>query len=204
MENLTKRTINCTIAEIQSAEMNSAIDLVARTMAANPIHLAIFKDQSGPSLRKQYKMFEFALTRPHRSIIVAKNDSGIVGVMCYTTSLHCQLKPGQVLKAIPLLLPALGNKLFQVLKWQYVWGKHDYPKPHIHFGPLAVDRQHQGKGYGKILLTHFCNYLDESRQTGYLETDKVENVRLYEKFGFKVISEDGIYGVKNWFMVREI
>ena len=38
---------------------------------------------------------------------------------------------------------------------------------------------------------------------GYLETDKPENVTLYERFGFKVTGEAKVFGVPNWFKWRE-
>jgi len=38
---------------------------------------------------------------------------------------------------------------------------------------------------------------------GYLETDKRENVRFYERFGFEVIAREPVIGVPNWFMRRE-
>ena len=36
----------------------------------------------------------------------------------------------------------------------------------------------------------------------YLETDKSENVRFYQKFGFTVVAQAEILGVANWFMSR--
>ena len=44
--------------------------------------------------------------------------------------------------------------------------------------------------------------MDESRFTAYLETDKRENVAFYERFGFEVVGEDEVLGVRNWFMLR--
>ena len=45
--------------------------------------------------------------------------------------------------------------------------------------------------------------LDEAGDLGYLETDKAENVRLYERHGFEVVDEAPVLGVPNWFMRRE-
>jgi hypothetical protein len=38
--------------------------------------------------------------------------------------------------------------------------------------------------------------------TGYLETETEDNVRLYTRFGFKVIAEQRVVDVPNWFMRR--
>ena len=32
--------------------------------------------------------------------------------------------------------------------------------------------------------------------------DKRENVAFYERFGFEVVGEDEVLGVRNWFMLR--
>jgi hypothetical protein len=44
--------------------------------------------------------------------------------------------------------------------------------------------------------------MDDKEDLAYLETDKPENVRLYERFGFVVTSEADIIGVQCWFMRR--
>jgi hypothetical protein len=38
---------------------------------------------------------------------------------------------------------------------------------------------------------------------GYLETDKPENVTFYKRFGFEVVDEHPVLGIKNWFMLRD-
>ena len=74
---------------------------------------------------------------------------------------------------------------------------------HSHFGPLAVDAHLQGQGIGTAILAEYERRLDQSGQVGYLETDRYENVRLYERYGFEVIGEEAVIGVPNWFMRRE-
>jgi len=44
--------------------------------------------------------------------------------------------------------------------------------------------------------------MDTCRTLSYLETDKSENVRFYERFGFTVVAEVNVLGVRNWFMSR--
>jgi hypothetical protein len=41
------------------------------------------------------------------------------------------------------------------------------------------------------------------RETGYLETDKRDNVGFYERFGFEVIGDERVGGVPNRFMRRQ-
>jgi ribosomal protein S18 acetylase RimI-like enzyme len=44
--------------------------------------------------------------------------------------------------------------------------------------------------------------MEAARDDAYLETDKPENVRFYERFGFEVVGEEEVLGVPNWFMLR--
>jgi len=52
------------------------------------------------------------------------------------------------------------------------------------------------------MLAEFCARMDECGALSYLETDKSENVRFYQKFGFRVIEEAPVLGIPNWFMSR--
>lgn len=47
----------------------------------------------------------------------------------------------------------------------------------------------QGRGIGSQMLSVYCEEFDVVGNAGYLETDKAENVRLCERFGFEVQDE---------------
>jgi predicted N-acetyltransferase YhbS len=99
---------------------------------------------------------------------------------------------------------ALGPRIARrVGKWISIWAKHDPDEPHVHLGPVAVDAHLQGQGIGSLMMQEHCRRLDAAREVGYLETDKRENVRFYERFGFEVTGTEDVIGVPNWFMRRE-
>ncbi|HEY86448.1 MAG TPA: GNAT family N-acetyltransferase [Dehalococcoidia bacterium] len=83
-----------------------------------------------------------------------------------------------------------------------VWSKHHPRKFHWHLGPIAVVPEVQERGIGSQLLEYFCRHVDQAGQAAYLETDRPENVPLYERFRFSVIEEAPVLGVRNWFMWR--
>jgi ribosomal protein S18 acetylase RimI-like enzyme len=148
-------------------------------------------------------MFEMVLRSRYNKTFIAKIDGQIAGTMSYTGCQHCQISSFDMLKLTPRLIRMFGSHLIPVLRWRMNWSRHDDKKEHVHFGPLAVDIYYQGQGMGKALLSRFCEYLDTTSQTAYLETDKAENVSLYEKFGFNVLQTDRIFSVTNWFMLRK-
>jgi len=75
--------------------------------------------------------------------------------------------------------------------------------PHLHIDPLGVAPDLQGRGIGSQLLTEFCKVADDRSTAGYLETDTIRNVRLYQRFGFVVVSHASVLGHTDWFMWRE-
>jgi len=190
------------ITELQPSEIPQAAKLIARAMANNPLHLAIFGKADHKVISRQEKMFLLALQLPGLKIYASRQDGQINGIMCYTTSAHCQLKPLQLFKAIPPMIKALGSRLVPVLLWRMNWGRHDPKGVHYHFGPLAVDPDYQGKGIGKALLQYFCTLIEGTIRPAYLETDKEINIKLYEKFGFRIVAKDSLFGVSNWFMQK--
>ena len=79
---------------------------------------------------------------------------------------------------------------------------NDLAEPHWHVGPVSVEPGCQGHGIGSKLLAALCRGLDDERGIGFLETDKLENVRLYERFGFGVTHIADIVGATVWHMRR--
>ena len=69
---------------------------------------------------------------------------------------------------------------------------------------MAVDAHLQGMGIGSKLMRVFCAKMDAAGEDAYLETDKPENVRFYERFGYEVIGEERVLEVQNWFMRRAV
>jgi ribosomal protein S18 acetylase RimI-like enzyme len=135
-------------------------------------------------------------------VVIAKKDGQVVGMLRMIEWPHCQTSFTQTLINLPIMLIRLRGMAIRRLKAQYSWSKHHPSKPHWHLGPVAIVPEMQGQGIGSQLLEHFCGYVDQSGQAAYLETDRLENVRLYERFGFSVTEEALLLGVRNWFMWR--
>jgi ribosomal protein S18 acetylase RimI-like enzyme len=74
---------------------------------------------------------------------------------------------------------------------QYVNRKHEelVHAKHWYLAVLAVDPQHQGKGYGSRLLNEMLSNIDEEGLPCYVETEGEKNVSMYQHFGFKVVDE---------------
>ncbi|MFW9820905.1 MAG: GNAT family N-acetyltransferase, partial [Candidatus Thorarchaeota archaeon] len=78
--------------------------------------------------------------------------------------------------------------------------------PHIHLLIMGVSQEFQGKGFGGKLLRALIEKAEKERLPIYLETQKEENVSLYEKYGFSVKKKLTLPEPLNlpmWLMIRD-
>jgi ribosomal protein S18 acetylase RimI-like enzyme len=199
--NLPSTPVDILIAPVQAQHRSAAASLAARAMADNPLHVAAL----GPDVRRRIEVMERAfgvLLEPrHRSLLGAWHQDRLVGMAAFASSDHCQPDPRQVSRVGPALIRA-GLHAPLLLHWLLAWGRRDPATPHSHLGPVAVDPLLRGRGVGSRLLAGYVGRLDVRSETGYLETDRAENVRLYRRFGFHVVTRAAVLGTPNWFMLR--
>jgi GNAT superfamily N-acetyltransferase len=198
-----ERVENIIVRPIKGKELLQTAALVlARGMRDNPLHVAAIGDDPERRLRVMHRVFSRVLALPERPTLGAWDGNRLVGVADSAEPGQCQPSPRDQLRLLPAMVMA-GGAAPRMARWMSTWGRHDPDLAHSHLGPVAVDLDLQGKGIGSLLLTAYCRRLDEAGVLAYLETDKAENVRLYERFGFVVTAEADVIGVKNWFMTRQ-
>ena len=99
--------------------------------------------------------------------------------------------------------PAMKIGIKAIRKMQaldkYIERKHKELAPfkHWYLAILAVDSQHQGKGYASKLLNEMLSYIDGEGLHCYLETEGKKNVSMYQHFGFEVVDEFIVPGTKD-------
>ncbi|MXP41859.1 GNAT family N-acetyltransferase [Altererythrobacter soli] len=78
------------------------------------------------------------------------------------------------------------------------------PEAHYYLFALGVRADKQGCGVGSSLTRAMLGRAKSEGVPVFLETQTTENVRLYERLGFEVVSEVPIPGVqlRNWAMVK--
>ena len=77
-------------------------------------------------------------------------------------------------------------------------------EPHYYLFALGVRSEAQGRGVGSRLITDMLERASSEARPVYLETQSPENVSLYERLGFDVVSDAPIpgLGLRNWGLVR--
>ncbi len=77
-------------------------------------------------------------------------------------------------------------------------------EPHHFLSMIAVHPKAQGLGLGRTLLERLhadCQAHPDSSGVA-LDTSNPRNIGLYEKFGYRVVEELGLPGLKAWYMFR--
>jgi ribosomal protein S18 acetylase RimI-like enzyme len=192
------------VRDLRPDEFAVVVPLLARGFRDNPIPTSLFGRD--PERRRQCleMMFGglFRVILAGQPPLVALDGETIVGVAGIAAPGTCQPTNAQRLRLVPSMLPTGFGSILRTVRVSAAWGKLDLTEPHSHLGPLAVDAHLRGRGIGTQILHAYCRRLDEANLTGYLETETEDNVRLYTRFGFKVIAEQRVVDVPNWFMRR--
>jgi ribosomal protein S18 acetylase RimI-like enzyme len=193
------------IRELKVWECDKAAQVVARGMWENPITIAAWRLDNETRQKVLVQFFQSVL----RGLLVrgcvlgAFDSETLVGVCAMAPPGQCQPSNGEKVWILSTIL--MGSNLMvamRILKWAGEWSRRDPKEAHWHLGPIAVDAHLQGRGIGGLLMTAFCERVDECNARAYLETDKQKNVVFYERYGFRVNAESQVLGVPNWFMIR--
>ncbi len=191
------------VRALRRSEVPEAVALLARGMRDNPVHLAAFGPDPEQRRRSLERMFgTFFRVFGHQRPTCAVDGETLVAVAGIAPTGTCQPTAGQRLRFLPAMVAMGPGASRRVNSWLGAWAKQDPEQPHSHLGPLAVDAPLQGRGIGSQVMTDYCGRLDAAAEVGYLETDKPDNVRFYERHGYSVVSEATVIGLPNWFMIR--
>jgi GNAT superfamily N-acetyltransferase len=194
------------LRELERFELDAAAHLLGRGMRDNPVNIRAFGTPSAHREKAMVRFFEPVVRGLHLrgSILGAFREATIVGVCGMAPPGRCQPTFGEKLRILPAVV--VGNAIgvpLRVLRWTGEWARRDPAQPHWHLGPVAVEPGLQGQGIGSAMLENFCTRMGERHALSYLETDKSENVRFYQRFGYSVVAEGLVLGIRNWFMARD-
>ncbi len=176
--------------------------MLARAMRDNPLHIAAFGEDRERRVSSLEALFRGLLPQLQARPLATRRGGFTVAVFGIEPPGACEITPAHILRMAPRLLRVGPSAWGRLAEWQAAWAAHDPDAPHWHLGPFGVEPALQGMGVGSQLLERVCGRLDRDHADGYLETDREENVRLYQRFGFEVTAEERVLGVRCWYMAR--
>jgi len=194
------------IKKMKEKDIQQASEILGKAFATQPSSLAIYKGISDPEQLSNMMstVFEAMLGRLLGQKFVSKLDDEILGAMRIVKWPQCQMSPSERLRMLPTLIKSGGglSAMKKGMEFRGTWSKSDPKKPHYHLDPLGVSPKSQGKGVGSQMMEYYCDIVDDLGIDAYHETDRPENVKFYQKFGFEVIKKEIILDFQNWYMWR--
>jgi len=179
---------------------DAAVAVLANAFVTNPLLVAAF---GAGRLDRSRAFFDIGLRQMFTgSAFVAIVDGAVRGYVHFVPSPSCQPPADQLRAAAATLWRPLGDASTPLVEWFSAWSRLDPKEPHLHLGPIGVSPAMQRRGVGRTLMARYIEQLDREAMAGYLETDKPENVRFYDTFGFVVQHEESVIGTPTWYMWR--
>lgn len=184
-------------------DIDAAAALLGRGMVDNPVHVPVYgADERRREKRHAQLMRTHFRTAPAVHIEGVERDGRLVGVAAAASPGRCQPDATARIRLLSRALTFGLRTTSRLLVWKRSWEEHDPDEPHVHLGPVSVDRHVRGQGIGSLLLLRHAGTLDSMGLAGYLETDRPEAVGFYRRFGYVVVGEREVLGVPCWFMRR--
>lgn len=189
------------VSSLERSQVPQCLTLLVQAYSSNPLYKAILgSDNAG--IRRNERFMSIAAAAMRGETLVATSGGQLLGLLHFTPYPQCLPWQWRTIRLMPKLVLAAGWATPRLLVWRTAWEQIHPREAHSHLGPVAVQPEFQGKGIGKRLVENYCALLDGNGEASYLETDKPENVKLYGCFGFEVIKERSVLGIRNWFMWR--
>lgn len=169
------------------------VQMLARAFHDDPVFGWIFPAE-GSRHRRLRRYFVTELHREslrHGAVEVACVDGRVAGAAVWFPP--GTWTPGTEASALPGYLRAFGRRLVIASQYQSVAVRaHPREQPHWYLAIIGVDPVRQGYGVGAALLRSRLRRCDEEGLPAYLESSKLENVPLYQHFGFHITGTLGL------------
>ena len=195
--------IEVAVTELNRHELKFAAGVLGRSFRDNPVTIAIHGSDPLRRMRSAERVFGSFVSLLEQPPLAARRGEWIVGICGMAPPGTCQAPLLKQLRFMPAVLRDGPMAALRTLRVMNEWKKRDPKDRHWHVGPVGVEPGLQGMAVGSQMMERFSARMDAEGELAYLETDKPENVRFYERFGFVTVDEALVLGMRNWFMRRE-
>lgn len=191
---------------LDSKDISLAAKIFAKAMYDDPLHIFFFTNPKTRE-RKICSMYAFMVKMNYLNAL--KTSKLCEGVVIWEKPFEHEFK-------VSFKEYILGSSLFFMLgphslsrmikyqEWSAKLKKESIEDPYWYLSVVIVDPEHQGKGFASKLIKPILAKADESHHKVYLETQNPNNVPIYEKYGFAIVSEHKVPGTEifHYIMVR--
>jgi ribosomal protein S18 acetylase RimI-like enzyme len=180
-------------APVTPERVSALVSLVARAFSDDPPMRWVFRE--APHHEKAISAFiDFAIREQalrHGQCYLAA-DGGAGAVWLPPSGLaSLNVRPLRQLLMLPRMIAMTGLARFPraIALGDAITKNHPKSPPHWYLYFLAADPAKQGMGLGSAILEATLARADAEKMPAYLDNSKEKNTRLYERHGFRIVSE---------------
>lgn len=194
------------IRPVTSADLDATSTSLARAFHDDPVKLFLAGGASLPEARVAPFFHTFQRIQMPNGHVYTTADRGAAAI--WSPPGHWKIPFRTVVRHSPTFLKLYRWRFVPNLKVLDAMEKAHPEAPHYYLEIIGTDPQHQGKGYGRALITPMVDRADDEGVGMYLESSKESNVPYYSRFGFEVTStidhgRPGRGGPRMWLMWRD-
>jgi ribosomal protein S18 acetylase RimI-like enzyme len=198
-----------TLYKVQKKDIKKASSVLADAFQNDPLWKNIFEGQSDIEQKFQ-AFFETPIRYCLKYGEVYSNSENIEGIAALVPGYLSRMTMWRLIRSgafsSAIKMSSLGKKMKYAFKQIEDDRKENMKgKEYIYVQVIGVAPKFQGQGFGSKLI---LATIEKGKQDGvplYLETETENNVKMYEKFGFKLIKKINLPGIDlpMWEMIRE-
>ena len=200
-----------TIRRLKLGDVDAASGMLARAFADDPGALIVEPDDAlrAPTIGALFApVVRWAIPFGHVSGAFAR-DGSLLGVATFVppghdTATDAELEAAGLAEAVDAV-PAAALRMGRMT--EFLEGQHErgISGPHWRLDFYGVEPAAQGTGIGSRLIATGHDAADAAGERVWLETFTIENVRFYERRGYRVAIEGIVPGTAYplWGLIRE-
>jgi ribosomal protein S18 acetylase RimI-like enzyme len=172
------------------ADLGEVIQTLTDAFAVDPHFNWFMRDDAGRDAARR-AFFQLLITHEAGKGRIDRPAGGGAAAVWMPFEWLAPVPLGSELQMLPMMLRTTGLARFgRLMAIRADMDKHHpMDRPHAYLWFLGVAPAAQGRGVGSALLRAANARLDDAGMPAYLETGTARNVALYQRHGFKVLSE---------------
>lgn len=194
---------------LTKAQLKQAAQMVARAFQDDPLYICLLPDAEERKKILPY-FYQFGIRFRVLYGEIYATSQKLEGIVAWIRSEKIEKTLWKNLRAGWFSFSRKVDKEFisrrqSIAKFSDMKHKLHAPFRHWYLSPIAIDSNHQGKGYASILMKPMLDRIDQELLPCYLEAYNEKNIPIYEHYGFKLLEKSTIPGINlsHWAMLRE-
>ena len=180
-----------TIGPAASSDRSKLAASLASAFAEDPLFTWVTGAAPGPAVEAKMRIVFDAFLRAdlRRSEHLVFSDDDAIGVAIWKAPSRWKVPTGDMLRALPAMLRALGTRTPAMVGAFTAIEKVHPEAEHYYLEALGTRQDMQSKGVGSAVLRSMLDRCDAEGMPAYLESSNPRNIPFYARHGFETTGE---------------